>query len=123
MTLTRWVCWAITGAARRITSPDRPGGPHHGHVQQVVRFAGGFIAGDDVVMHYVQHHARSLCSALNYGSQHRRGAGRVDIMESEPERIQKLWHNTEKMRVGFKALGFDTGASVTPVIRSILAKI
>jgi 8-amino-7-oxononanoate synthase len=78
---------------------------------------GGFIAGDDVVMHYVQHHARSFMFSASIPAANVAAVlAALDIMESEPERIQKLWHNTEKMRAGFKALGFDTGASVTPVI-------
>jgi 8-amino-7-oxononanoate synthase len=78
---------------------------------------GGFIAGDDVVMHYVQHHARSfLFSASMPAGNVAAVLAALDIMENEPERIQKLWHNTEKMRNGFKALGFDTGESTTPVI-------
>jgi len=78
---------------------------------------GGFIAGDDVVMHYVQHHARSfMFSASMTAANVAAVLAALDIMEKEPERIQKLWHNAEKMRAGFKALGFDTGASTTPVI-------
>ena len=78
---------------------------------------GGFIAGDDVVMHYVQHHARSfLFSASMPAGNVAAVLAALDIMQNEPERIQKLWHNTEKMRNGFKALGFDTGESTTPVI-------
>ena len=78
---------------------------------------GGFIAGEDVVMHYVQHHARSfLFSASMPAGNVAAVLAALDIMQNEPERIQKLWHNTEKMRNGFKALGFDTGESTTPVI-------
>ncbi len=78
---------------------------------------GGFIAGDDVVMHYVQHHARSfMFSASITAASTAAVLAALDIMEAEPERIQKLWHNAEKMRTGFKALGFDTGESNTPVI-------
>jgi len=78
---------------------------------------GGFIAGDDVVMHYIQHHARSfLFSASMPAGNVAAVLAALDIMQNEPERIQKLWHNTEKMRNGFKALGFDTGESTTPVI-------
>ena len=78
---------------------------------------GGFIAGDDVVMHYVQHHARSfLFSASMPPGNVAAVLAALEIMETEPERIQKLWHNTEKMRNGFKALGFDIGESTTPVI-------
>jgi 8-amino-7-oxononanoate synthase len=78
---------------------------------------GGFIAGEEVVMHYVQHHARSfLFSASMPAGNVAAVLAALDIMEQEPERIQKLWHNSEKIRAGFKALGFDTGESVTPVI-------
>jgi 8-amino-7-oxononanoate synthase len=37
-------------------------------------------------------------------------------MKREPERIQRLWRNTRLMREGLKKLGFDTGASQTPII-------
>jgi 8-amino-7-oxononanoate synthase len=78
---------------------------------------GGFIAGEENVMHYIQHHARSfLFSASMPAGNVAAVLAALDIMEQEPERIQKLWHNTEKMRTGFKALGFDIGASTTPVI-------
>jgi 8-amino-7-oxononanoate synthase len=78
---------------------------------------GGFIAGADDVMHYVQHHARSfMFSASMPAANVAAVLAALDIMENEPERIQKLWHNSEKMRAGFKALGFDIGASTTPVI-------
>jgi 8-amino-7-oxononanoate synthase len=78
---------------------------------------GGFIAGADDVMHYVQHHARSfMFSASMPAANVAAVLAALDIMENEPERIKKLWHNAEKMRAGFKALGFDIGASTTPVI-------
>ena len=78
---------------------------------------GGFIAGDDVVMHYIQHHARSfIFSASMPAANVAAVLAALDIMEHEPERIERLWHITEKMRTGFKALGFDIGNSQTPVI-------
>jgi 8-amino-7-oxononanoate synthase len=78
---------------------------------------GGFIAGDDVVMHYVQHHARSFMFSASIPAANVAAVlAALDIMEHEPERIQKLWHNTEKVRAGFKALGFNIGESTTPVI-------
>jgi len=82
---------------------------------------GGFIAGDDVVMHYVQHHARSfMFSASMPAANVAAVLAALDIMENEPERIERLWRNSEKMRVGFKALGFNTGQSTTPVIPIII---
>ena len=78
---------------------------------------GGFIAGDDVVMHYVQHHARSFMFSASIPAANVAAVlAALDIMEHEPERIQKLWHNSCKMAAGFKALGFNIGESTTPVI-------
>jgi len=82
---------------------------------------GGFIAGDDVAMHYVQHHARSfMFSASMPAANVAAVLAALDIMEHEPERIERLWHITRKMAAGFKALGFDIGNSQTPVIPIII---
>jgi 8-amino-7-oxononanoate synthase len=78
---------------------------------------GGFIAGDDVVIHYIKHHARSLIfSASMPPSAVATVLACLDILEAEPERLEKLWRNTRKMQEGYKNLGFDTGKSETPII-------
>ncbi|HET7011179.1 MAG TPA: pyridoxal phosphate-dependent aminotransferase family protein [Anaerolineales bacterium] len=78
---------------------------------------GGFIAGDDDVVHYIQHHARSLIfSASMPASNVAAVLASVDIMENEPERVDRLWAVTERMRTGLKAMGFHMGPSVTPII-------
>jgi 8-amino-7-oxononanoate synthase len=82
---------------------------------------GGFIAGAEDVIHYIQHHARSLIfSASMPASNVAAVLAALDIMEAEPERIQRLWQVTERMRAGLKALGFDMGPSVTPIIPIIV---
>jgi len=40
----------------------------------------------------------------------------LKIMKREPERIERLWRNTRLMREGLLGLGFDLGASQTPVL-------
>ena len=78
---------------------------------------GGFLAGDDVVIHYIQHMARSLIfSASMPPSNAAAVLAALDVMESEPERVQRLWANTRKMKEGFRQLGFNTGQSETPII-------
>jgi 7-keto-8-aminopelargonate synthetase-like enzyme len=44
----------------------------------------------------------------------------IDIIESEPERREQLWKNTQKMLDGFKQIGFQTGRSETPIIPVIV---
>jgi len=78
---------------------------------------GGFIAGDDDVVHYIQHHARSLIfSASMPASNVAAVLAAVDIMEKEPELVDRLWAVTERMRAGLTAMGFNMGPSVTPII-------
>jgi 8-amino-7-oxononanoate synthase len=78
---------------------------------------GGFIAGDKEIVHYIQHHARSLIFSAALPAPNVATVLRaVEIIENEPERVEKLWWNAEYMRAGFKKLGYDTGKSNTPVI-------
>ncbi len=78
---------------------------------------GGFIAGDADVIHYIQHHARSFAFSASLPASNAAAVlAALDIIESEPEHVQRLWDNAEYMRAGFKKLGYDTGTSNTPVI-------
>jgi len=78
---------------------------------------GGFIAGDDQVVHYIKHNARSMIfSASMPPSAVAAVIACLDVIESEPERREKLWENAEHLRNGLRNLGFDTGPSQTPII-------
>lgn len=78
---------------------------------------GGFIAGDDAIIHYVKHHARALIfSASMPPSNTAAVLAALEVMEEEPERIERVNEIAEFMRERYQDLGFDTGNSVTPVI-------
>lgn len=82
---------------------------------------GGFVAGDENVIHYIKHHARTLIFSASIPASNAAAAmTALEIMEAEPERIDNLHRNAEKMRKGFQEMGFDTGNSVTPVIPIII---
>lgn len=82
---------------------------------------GGFIAGSAEVVHYIQHHARSIIfSAALPASNVMAVLTALDIIESEPQHVENLWDNAEYMRSGLKGLGYDTGMSNTPIIPVIL---
>lgn len=84
---------------------------------------GGFIAGDADVIHYIKHFARALIfSASPPPASIAAVSAAVDIIENEPERIERLWRNTHKMLKGFKDLGFDLGPSETPIIPIIVGE-
>ena len=78
---------------------------------------GGFIAGSTDVIHYIKHTARSLIfSASPPPASVASVSAALDIIESEPERREALWRNTNKMFKGFTELGFEVGPSQTPII-------
>ena len=82
---------------------------------------GGFIAGDADVIHYIQHHARSLIfSASMPPASAATCLAALDIMESEPERYARLQEIGDKMQAGFRALGFNIGETQTPIIPVII---
>ena len=82
---------------------------------------GGFIAGSEPVIHYIQHHARSLIfSASMPPANVAAVAAALDVMIEEPERIERVNEIGDYMRGEFQRLGFNTGPSQTPIIPIII---
>jgi 8-amino-7-oxononanoate synthase len=78
---------------------------------------GGFIASDREVINFIKHKSRSLIfSASMTPASVATVLAAIDIMESEPERIQNLWELTNYALNGFKSEGFNTGKSESPII-------
>ena len=78
---------------------------------------GGFIAGDDVVIHYIKHHARALIFSASISPPNTAAAlAALHVMQEEPERIQRVNQVGERMRTELKRLGFDIGNSVSPIV-------
>nr|WP_067060649.1 pyridoxal phosphate-dependent aminotransferase family protein [Mucilaginibacter sp. L294] len=78
---------------------------------------GGFIASDYDTIDYIKHRARSLMfsASMTPGSVASVIAA-LDIIEAEPERIQKLWDNTNYAVKLLSDEGFDIGASESPIL-------
>ncbi len=84
---------------------------------------GGFVVGSEPVMHYVQHHARSLIFSASITPPNCAAAlAALEIMETEPERRQRVMAIAERMRTEFRRLGYNVGNSVTPVIPIIIGE-
>lgn len=79
---------------------------------------GGFIAADNTIIEYLKHTARALIfSASMTPAAVASVLATLDIIESEPEHIKRLWDNTEYARKLLEEAGFDTGeVSETPII-------
>ena len=82
---------------------------------------GGFIAGSEPVVHYIQHHARSLIfSASMPPGNVAAVSAALDVMIEEPELIERVIEIGDYMRSEFRKLGFNTGDSETPIIPIII---
>lgn len=82
---------------------------------------GGFVAGEEKVIRYIKHFARSLIFSASIPPANAAAALKaLEILENEPERRTKLWKNTRKMKQGLSELGYDTGASETPIIPVVM---
>ncbi|MDH6311784.1 8-amino-7-oxononanoate synthase [Parabacteroides sp. PFB2-10] len=78
---------------------------------------GGFIAADETVTNYIRHNSRSyIFSASNTPSATAAVGAALDIMISEPERIQHLWDLTHYALDGFRNMGCEIGHTSTPII-------
>jgi len=78
---------------------------------------GGFIAGDEAVVHYIKHYARSMIFSASIPPGNTAAAlAALQVMREEPERVARVNAIGEKMRAGYKSLGFNIGNSVTPII-------
>jgi 8-amino-7-oxononanoate synthase len=78
---------------------------------------GGFIAADYATIDYLKHRARALMfsASMTPGSVASVIAA-LDIIESEPERIAKLWDNTNYAMKLLLEEGFDLGPTESPIL-------
>ena len=82
---------------------------------------GGFIAGDEQIVHYIKHHARSLIFSASIPAANAAAAlAALQIMREEPGRVQRLTEIGERMRRELRAMGFNIGNTVSPIIPIII---
>lgn len=85
---------------------------------------GGFVAADEDVIHYMKHTSRPLIfSASPPPASVASVIAALDIIDQEPERRERLWHNTHKMMRAFKQMGYDTGVAETPIIPLLMGEM
>lgn len=78
---------------------------------------GGFIAADAATIDFLKHHSRALMFSASMSPANAASAlAALDIMKSEPDRFERLWSNTRRMKEGLLSLGFDLGACETPIL-------
>ncbi|HEU5300269.1 MAG TPA: glycine C-acetyltransferase [bacterium] len=77
---------------------------------------GGYVAGSQVLVDYLIHRARPLLFSTSHPpSVAATALAAVRLVQRQPEIIERLWENTRFFKQGLARLGFDTGASETPI--------
>jgi glycine C-acetyltransferase len=87
-----------------------------GTLSKAVGALGGYVAGSRALIEFLYHRARPfLFSTSHPPSVAATCLAALDILEEEPEIIERLWDNTRFFKNGLVSLGFDTGASESPI--------
>ena len=77
---------------------------------------GGYVAGSRSLIDFLYHRARPfLFSTSHPPAVAATCIAALDVLEQEPERIERLWENTRFFKSGLQALGFNTGLSASPI--------
>jgi 7-keto-8-aminopelargonate synthetase-like enzyme len=85
---------------------------------------GGFVASTERVINYLKHHSRPFVfSASASPASVAAALAALDLMRDEPERLTNLWNNQRFLKEGLDRLGFDTGASETPIIPIVVGDL
>ena len=87
-----------------------------GTLSKAVGVLGGYVCGSRDLIDYLYHRARPfLFSTSHPPSVAASCLAAFDILENEPERIERLWENTRYFQQALAGAGFNTGASETPI--------
>lgn len=78
---------------------------------------GGFIASDSTTINFLRHNSRPyIFSASITPSATAAASAALDILKSEPERVENLWKLTDYSLKRFRENGFEIGKTATPII-------
>ena len=86
-----------------------------GTLSKAIGALGGYVCGSRDLIDYLYHRARPFL----FSTSHPPGVAAsciaaFDILESEPERIERLWSNTRYFQEQLQSAGFDIGGKTTP---------
>ena len=94
-----------------------------GTLSKAIGVLGGFIAGPRHLTEWLENRGRPyLFSTSAPPAIVAACIEALDIIRDEPERIERLWDNTRWFKAGLHELGFDTGASETPITPVIIGE-
>jgi len=95
-----------------------------GTLSKAIGALGGYVCGSRELIDFLYHRARPfLFSTSHPPSVAATCMAAFDVLEHEPERIEKLWENTRFWKKELGLLGFDTGGRNTPASETPITPI
>ncbi len=95
-----------------------------GTLSKAIGALGGYVCGSRDLIDYLYHRARPfLFSTSHPPSVTATCIAAFDLLENEPERIERLWDNTRYFKTGLGRIGFDIGGKTTPASETPITPI
>ena len=87
-----------------------------GTLSKAIGVLGGYVAGSRALVDFLYHRARPFLFSTSHPPAVAASCiAAIDVLEQEPEIIERLWDNTRFFKAGLQALGFNTGLSESPI--------
>ncbi|HET9952400.1 MAG TPA: glycine C-acetyltransferase [Candidatus Eisenbacteria bacterium] len=94
-----------------------------GTLSKAIGVLGGYVCGSKSLIEYLYHRARPFLFSTSHPPAVAAAClAAFDVLEEEPERIERLWSNTKRFKAGLAKLGFNTGISETPITPIIVGE-
>lgn len=95
-----------------------------GSFSKALSSIGGFVAGSKPLIEYLRTHSKqTIFSAAITPSQAACASTALDLLQSEPEHLERLWKNTRRMKDLFNRLKLNTWGSETPAIPVVIGNL
>lgn len=95
-----------------------------GTLSKAIGALGGYVCGSKDLIDYLYHRARPfLFSTSHPPSVAATCIAAFDLLEQEPERIERLWDNTRYFKAELGRIGFDIGGVTTPASETPITPI
>ncbi len=94
-----------------------------GTLSKAFGVVGGVVAGNKVIIEWLRQRGRPfLFSSAVTAPDAAACLAAIDLLEKSSELVERLWENTRYFKAEMKRLGFDTGASETPITPIMLGE-
>jgi glycine C-acetyltransferase len=87
-----------------------------GTLSKAIGALGGYVAGSRALVEFLYHRARPFLFSTSHPPAVAAACiAALDVLEQEPQIIERLWENTRFFKSGLQTLGFNTGLSESPI--------